>query len=310
MESEYYSLLLELSQRLSSDDLHNLVFSCESIVPPSSAEKITAGIHLFRELKNCGYLGPTNYDYLRKQLVLVGRHDLASMLPDQFEILFGRSTIRDKGYFGCFISPTVPCSTFENVTLLNSFHPNTESRMLLMHLSQQLTSEDAKKLSFLMYPSHDSVTPLDFVESLEKEGGLNSSELVTRLSSCLEIVGRVDLAQLFRSLKVPQVVASMSTLQQQLTLKMRLFLHSKQQSYDFHVKALKEVETDNVVRMKLIGPIIERLRPSFMESNIQLLARSLEAATLVSHQQDLHSLIKTSLVEVSKIEGHTNNMCC
>ena len=302
MESEYYCLLLELSQRLSRDDLHNLVFSCESIVPPSSAEKITAGIHLFRELKNRGYLGPANYDYLGKQLVLVGRHDLASMLPDQFDVLFGRSMIRDKGYFGCFISPTVPCSTFENVALLKSFHPNTESRMLLMHLSQQLTSEDAKKLSFLMYPSHDSVTPLDFVESLEKEGGLNSSELVTRLSSCLEIVGRVDLAQLFRSLKVPQVVASMSTSQQQLTLKMRLFLHSKQQSYDFHVKALKKVETDDVVRMKLLGPIIERLCPSFMESNIQQLARSLEAATLVSHQQNLDSLIKTSLVEVSKID--------
>jgi hypothetical protein len=93
MESEYYSLLLELSQRLSKDDLHNLVFSCESIVPPSSAEKITAGIHLFRELKHRGHLGPANYDYLRKQLMLVGRHDLASMLPDQFEILFGRSTV-------------------------------------------------------------------------------------------------------------------------------------------------------------------------------------------------------------------------
>ena len=309
MESEYYSLLLELSQRLSRDDLRNLVFSCESIVPPSSAEKITAGVHLFRELKHRGYLGPTNYDYLRKQLVLVGRHDLASMLPDQFVILFGKSTIRDKGYFGCFVSPTAPYSTFENVALLKSFHPNTESRMLLMHLSQQLTSEDTKKLSFLMYPSHDSVTALDFVESLEKEGGLNSSELVAQLSSCLEVVGRVDLAQLLQSLKVPQVVASMSTSQQQLTLKMRLFLHSKQQSYDFHVKALKKVETDNVVRMKLLGPIIERIRLSFMESNIQLLARSLEAATLVSHQQDLDSLIKTSLVEVSKIDkAHTKAM--
>jgi hypothetical protein len=153
-----------------------------------------------------------------------------------------------------------------------------------------------------MYPSRDLVTALDFVEGLEKDGGLNSSELVTRLSSCLEVVGRVDLAQLLQSLNVPHVVASMSTSQQQLSLKMRLFMHSKQQSYDFHMRALKKVETDNVVRMKLLGPIIERLRPSFMESNIQLMARSLGAAMMVSRQQDLDSLIKTSLVEVSKID--------
>ena len=306
MASEYYSLLTELSQRISRDDLHNLVFSCECILPPSSAEKITTGIHLFRELKQRGYLGPANYDYLRKQLVLVGRHDLASMLPDQFEILFGQSTVQDKGYFGCFISPTGPDSNPENVVLLKSFDPNTESRMLLMHLSQQLTFEDTKKLAFLMYPTHELVTALDFIECLEREGGLNSIELVTQLSSCLEVVGRIDLAQLLQSLKAPQVVASLSTPQQQLNLKMRLFIHSKQQSYDFHMKALKKIETDNVVRMKLLGPIVERIRPSLQEANIEVLARSLETA---SHHRDLDSLIETSLVEVSKIDkAYTNAM--
>ena len=310
MESEYYSLLTELSQRLSKDDLHNLVFSCESIVPPSSIEKITAGIHLFRELKHRGHLGPANFDYLRKQLVLVGRHDLASMLPDQFEILFGRSTVREKGYFGCFVSPTAPNSNFEKVAFLKSFYPNTESRMLLMHLCQQLTFEDAKKLSFLMYPTHDLVTALDFVECLEKEGGLNSTELVTRISSCLEVVGRMDLAQTLQHLKAPYVVASLSTSQQQLNLKMRLFFHSKQRSYDFHMKALKKVETDSEVRMKLLGPILERIRTSFAESNIQLLARSFETAKLALSdlvQKDLDLLIKTSLVEVSKIDKAYRN---
>ena len=89
MTSDYYSMLTELSLRLSRDDLTNLIFSCGNILPPSAAEKITTGVHFFQELKQRGHLGPANFDYLRKQLVLVGRHDLASMLPDQFEILFG-----------------------------------------------------------------------------------------------------------------------------------------------------------------------------------------------------------------------------
>ena len=181
--------------------------------------------------------------------------------------------------------------------------------MLLMHLSQQLTFEHTKKLAFLMYPTHDLVTALDFVECLEREGGLNSIELVTRLSSCLEVIGRIDLAQLLQSLKAPQVIASLSTPQQQLNLKMRLFIHSKQQSYDFHMKALKKIETDNVVRMKLLGPIVERLHPLFQETNIELLARSIETAKLMSHHRNLDSLIETSLVEVSKIDkAYTNAM--
>ena len=136
MTSEYHSTLMELSQKLSKDDLNNLVYSCESILPLSTAEKITAGIHLFRELKHRGYLGPANYDYLRKQLVLVGRHDLASMLPDQFEVLFGRSTVRDKEYFGCFVSPTSPdtSSIVINASLLDHSQPSSESRILLMQL--------------------------------------------------------------------------------------------------------------------------------------------------------------------------------
>ena len=194
---------------------------------------------------------------------------------------------------------TTPDTNSVNVSLLQ---PNTESRMLLMHLSQQLTSEDAKKLAFLMYPTHSQVTALNFAELLEREGGLYSIKVVTRLSSCLEVVGRVDLAQLLLPLKTPQLVTSLSTPQQQLNFKMKMYIHTKQQSYDFHVKALKKVETDSRVRMKLLGPIVERIWPSFEEPNIQVLARSLEIAQSVSNQRDLDSLIKLSLMEVSRID--------
>ena len=82
MTNDYYSMLTELSLRLSRDDLTNLIFSCGSILLPSTAETITSGIHYFQELKQRGHLGPANFDYLRKQLELVGRHDLTSTLPD------------------------------------------------------------------------------------------------------------------------------------------------------------------------------------------------------------------------------------
>lgn len=307
--AEYYSTLTELSQRLSKDDLNNLVYSCGSVLPLSTVENITTGIHLFQELKHRGHLGPENYDYLRKQLVVVGRHDLASILPDQFEILFGRLAARDKGYFGCFVSPAAPealSSNMINTSLLDYSLPSSESRILLMQLSQQLTSADTKMLIYLMYPTQSKVTALEFAELLEKEGGLHSYRVISRLSSCLNAVGRVDLAQQLTPLKTPHLPAlssSLSTLHLQLNLKMRLLLHSKQQSFDFYMRALNEVECNAEVRLKLLGPIYARLQTSFSNSNITQLVQSPQMYTMAtSCGVEFDSLVNDSILEGLKVD--------
>ena len=212
--------------------------------------------------------------YLRKQLVPLGRHDLASMLPDKVEILYGQSYIRDKRHFGCVVSPTAPIGDMMNFPTLKFCSPNTDSesdaRMFLIQLSQQLRSEDIMRLAFLMYLIHSHTTAaIELVELLEREGGLLSLDVVNRLSLCLKAVGRVDLAQLVNSLRAPQVLSSfLSTSQLQLNLKMNLLLHSKQQSYDFYIRALSEVEHDNEVRVKLLSPITKNIK------NISILPRS------------------------------------
>ena len=185
--------------------------------------QIASGIDLFLELKQRGHLGPANYDYLRKQLVLVGRHDLASMLPDKIEVLYGQSHIRDKRHFGCVVSPSAPVFNPLNVSTLKFCHPNAESRMFLMLLSQQLNSEDSRKLAFLMYPTLSHTSAMELAELLESEEGLYSVAIVNRLSLCLEAVGRVDLAMLVNSLKAPQILLNaLSTSHQQFNLKMSL----------------------------------------------------------------------------------------
>ena len=308
MTSEYYSILTELSQRLSKDDLDNLVFSCGNILPPSTAEKITIGIHLFRELKQRDHLGPANYDYLRKQLVLVGRHDLASILPDQFEILFGQSTVRDNEYFGCIVSPTAPdpVSNVVNVSSLKCSHTDTESRIFLVHLSQQLNSEDANALAFLMFPTQGQITALKVAELLEREGGLHSINVISRLSACLEAIGRVDLAQQLNFLKMPQILLSsksLSTSQLQLNLKISLLLHSKQQSFDFYMKALSEVECSSDVRVKLLSPIYVRVKKSFSCLSIIPLAHNLqETFKAINNEIELDSLINNSILEGLKVD--------
>ena len=145
-----------------------------------------------------------------------------------------------------------------NISVLTFCHPDAQSRILLMHLTQLLNYEDSKKLVFLMYPTVSHTTAIGLPELLERERGLHSIAVVNRLSLCLEAVGRVDLAQFVNSLKAPQLSTSLSTSQQQLNLKVSLLLHEKKQSYDFYMRALSEVEHDNEVRVKLLSPLIEQ----------------------------------------------------
>ena len=297
----YHCLLTSLSQRLSKDDLKNLIFSCGDVLPPFTAEKITAGTDFFRELKQRGHLGPTNYDYLREKLVLVGRNDLASELPDQLEILFGQASDRST-YFGCVASRVVPVTVPVNFKLPKCCPPDVAHRMFLMCLCEQLTSEEIKKLAFLMCPSHDQdqITAFKLANFLEREESITSVSFIGHLSTCLEAVGRADLAQFLDSLKAPQaLLSSLSASQQQLDLKISLFLHSKQQSYDFHMRALAKVENDENARTKLLIPLATQIYKSFSCSSVLPLAQDLQVALQNwSHSDDFDSLIGISLLKV------------
>ena len=303
----YYSHLIGLSQKLSKADLNNLVFSCGDVLPASSAEKITTGTDLFRELKQRGHVGLTNYDFLRQKLVLVGRKDLASTLPDQFEILFGHERITDQNYLGYVVSPSAPPPAVPmNLWFCQS---NAESRMFLMYLSEQLNTEEVRKLAFLMYPHNGCLTTLKLVELLDSEGGISSMRAIEHMSTCLEAVGRVDLANMLDAVKIPEVlVPSLSTTQQQLDLKIRLLFHAKQQSYDFHMRALSKVTSNSEERMMLLKPLSKRLYTSFEYTRIFLHAQTLHEALLNGGSSrsdnfvvDFDSLLRTSLQEALKI---------
>ena len=298
----YYYLLTSLSQRLSKDDLKNLIFSCGDVLPPSTAEKITAGTDLFRELQQRGHLGLTNYEYLREKLVLVGRNDLASELPDHFEILFGQASDRST-YFGCVASRVVPVTVPVNFKLPKCCPPDVAHRMFLMCLCEQLTSEEIKKLAFLMYPSHDQdqITAFKLANFLEREESITSVSFIGHLSTCLEAVGRADLAQFLDSLKAPQaLLSSLSASQQQLNLKISLLFHSKRQSYDFHMGVLAKLESDEKSRTKLCIPFLERVYKFFNCSRVLPLAQDLQVSLQKwRHSDEFDSLLGISLSTIA-----------
>ena len=72
--------LNSISQRISLNDLEQMVFICEGILTESTTEEIQSAFSLLRELEHRTFLGPGKYDFLKEVLIDVGRNDLASTL--------------------------------------------------------------------------------------------------------------------------------------------------------------------------------------------------------------------------------------
>ena len=309
MANKYCSLLTTLSQKLSRDDIESLVFSCGDILPPAVANKITNAADLLRELKQRDQLRPTNYDYLREKLELVGRNDLAVLLPDQVEVYFGQPVpnLQRKTFLGFVDSPSASLLVPQDLQSLKFCPPNSAPRVFVMHLCDQLSSEDMKKLTFLMnLPLHnDRVTSLELAECFERKGGILSRSMIDNLIPCLKAIGRIDLSQLVTCITVPLAftTSSLSTSHQQLNMKIGMMLHSKRQSYDLHMHMLAKLEVDKEFRAQLMVPVIKEVAKLFNHSNIVPLAKSLlrSLRTESKNSTDFDSLLRSSLLKISHL---------
>ena len=175
-----------------------------------------------------------------------------------------------------------------------------------MHLCEQLSSEDTKKLTFLMNLPlrHDQVSSLELAQCFESKGGILSQNLIDNLIPCLKAIGRADLSQLLTSMKVLQaLMSSLSAPQQQLNMKISMLLHSKQQSYDQHMHILEKLEVDEKFRVELMVPVMKEVAKLFNHSNILPLAQNLlTSLQTTSHScADFDSLLRKSLLRVSHL---------
>ena len=81
--SSYTSLLLELSNSLTTANLQKLKFLCADVIPQIPAgrlERINRGIELFGALEQLDMLSEENRDFLASILIAVNRNDLRNKL--------------------------------------------------------------------------------------------------------------------------------------------------------------------------------------------------------------------------------------
>ena len=78
--SSYTSLLLELSNSLTTANLQKLKFLCADVIPAGRLERINRGIELFGALEQLDMLSQENRDFLASKLIAVNRNDLRNKL--------------------------------------------------------------------------------------------------------------------------------------------------------------------------------------------------------------------------------------
>ena len=78
--SSYTSLLLELSNSLTTANLQKLKFLCADVIPTRRLERINRGIELFGALEQLDMLSEENRDFLASKLIAVNRNDLRNKL--------------------------------------------------------------------------------------------------------------------------------------------------------------------------------------------------------------------------------------
>lgn len=78
--SSYRSLLLELSNSLTTENLQELKFLCADVIPAGRLDRITQGIGLFGAMEQLNMLSEENRDFLASKLIAVNRNDLRNKL--------------------------------------------------------------------------------------------------------------------------------------------------------------------------------------------------------------------------------------
>ena len=163
---KYRQILNSISQRISHNDLEQMIFICEGVLTESTSEEIQSAFSLFRELEHRNFLRPGKYDFLKEILVDVGRNDLACTMPSNITLSsIGKSVL----------------------------YSSSTRRSILMQISNQLRKEDVRKMAYLC--SCNSDQGLSLMEELEHKGKISDNNYDYLAERLIEI-GRHDLSQL------------------------------------------------------------------------------------------------------------------
>ncbi|XP_060085873.1 uncharacterized protein LOC132565251 [Ylistrum balloti] len=175
-----HKLLLEVDSELDSEDIENMKFLCQDVIPLSKLQKIDRGIDLFVQLENANKISPKKGDLelLFEILFRVRRLDLVKKL--------GKNSKEVKRKYGS-----------ADRALSTNLSP---FRNMLYELVEELTQEDFATTKFVLQSEFGKgtmakiKTMMDFFTFLQREQELELDD-VDILYRIMDILKRSDLKQ-------------------------------------------------------------------------------------------------------------------
>ena len=314
MAVSYRRLLVQTSSNLSREDLANLVFCCEDYISEAEAEKISSGIDLFKALKHQNLLGPDNYEYLREQLLAIGRVDLANLLPTPLQTALCNIPSNQLSLLTTEFSDAISsdhCKPSSGLAVSSTTGKlrslSASPRAQLLQVCDSLTEDNVCKLSFLFADKlslrnrkEKIRSPLDLLTSLEATGVI-SMACPESLVEPLEEIGRKDLAsQLLSHISMLSLPSSLNISHQLFEVKISM-LKGKQSDYSMQRKILYIVANSDSVSLnkQLVSPIAQTLLKLYDYSTVSKLSAETRAA--VKHSKDLTGLLCSTLSDIYSI---------
>lgn len=82
MTQDFQSLLVQLSDAISDDDLERMIFFCTDIIGRKQAEEISRPFQLWQVLKDRGQINEEEVSYLEGMFRTIKRSDLLQVVTD------------------------------------------------------------------------------------------------------------------------------------------------------------------------------------------------------------------------------------
>ena len=195
-----------ISNQLSSQEVENLKFMCNDVVPRRQLERLRSGFDLFCVLEGKNFFSPTNIEFLKEILETVGKDHLVKKLLSEG----GGRAVAEMHEIGA--------STMELPGEGDQYDPSKlkqEFKRLLLKVGDELMERNVRDIAFFFQdPESLSLQEIEQLRSASKlfqtlqDQGIIGPTKLRKLRATLDVIGRKDVCKIIDDYQesIPQFV--------------------------------------------------------------------------------------------------------
>ena len=184
-----------ISNQLSSQEVENLKFMCNDVVPRRQLERLRSGFDLFCVLEGKDFISTTDVEFLKEILETVGKDHLVKKLVNEGGG-WGIAEVHETGASNMQLSAESEAQ-YDTPKLEKAF------RKLLLKVGDELMEQNIRDIAFFFQdPKSLSLQDIEQLRSASKlfqklqDQGIISPTKLEKLRATLDVIGRKDVCKI------------------------------------------------------------------------------------------------------------------